>query len=1390
MKHGYCIKTLGYGCLISLLPLLTHAAEGTSTLTATDVSGSTSFNAKGNWSGGLAPGPGTNFFTSTFGLRTPVDGYNYTFAGNSLTLQPGTTSGYSLLYKGDATNSLGGNVYTINNFTNAGGLIRSGAGSGNTCIFAGTMFITAAGGIIQADQSPFVVSANVSGGNSSVLTNLNPANQTYGTVTYSGTNSAFTGELLLGANAIVVFTNIFSAPGNPSVSNPGQITLLAAATLLDYAGVSLTNSNGGLTLEGNATINVSATNAGTATTVSEPITDNGGGYVLTKRGAGILVLSGTNTFGGGLTLYGSSVGSQLDVNNPFAIGTGTFTVNNGNNALLDNTSGGLVVLTNNNAQTWGNDFTFIGTGSLNMGNGSVTMSGNRNITVSNNTFTVGPVTDNGSYFSLTKNGAGTLALNGGGSYYGSTVINDGVLAVIGSGSSLDSTNITLGAASATLDVTGTGGFTLAASQVLAGTGTVAGLLTDGSATLILPGGATTAGTLTVNGNLTLAGSGTVNFDLSTNTATGGGTNSLIVVTGTLNIGGTTPITISGQTGTGTYTLFQYGTFAGSVGNLTVSPGFVITNNTAAKAIQLFSTHVPVNLTWLGDGSVNAWDVGVTTNWLQSGTNQYFYEGDFVTFNNTGSDSPSIALTGSISPGSTTVNATQTYDFTGSGILSGNLTKSGSGTLILENNNTYPGPTVINAGVLQLGNGGNTGSVGAGPVTNNAALVFDQSASDTVPNNISGTGTLNVAGGADLYLTGSNSYSGQTIITAGTLHPENGSALGLGTAGLVNINGGNLYVDLNINFPTEPLTLGGYTVALEKGGAGVSTLGGTVTLDSDATFSVDTGATLDLTNATGINGVSAGANLTLAGGGAGNFTGPVSLGTGNLTVNGGTWTVAATNRFSGLTTINGGTLLLSGPLSLSQPPASFNASQVTLNGGALGVVTNVTLADGNIGITLNANATISVVNTNNTFTISNDISGGSTLIKSGPGRLVLSGANDFSGTLNVDTASTSANDGTTVIANNAAIANLSVSAGSPSIYIGDNNGGSSTLALDGTLGPITVAPDISLTGRNVAVQAIENIAGSNTISGNLTLVVGGGLYEIQSDSGILTLSAPLPYATPTSSGRTFTFLGAGDIAVTGGIQDGSNNGITNVWDSVIEDGPGLLDLSATNTYSGSTVVSNGVLYLTGGLGTGPVTVAGGLLVGTGTLLGPVTVQSAGSVEAGTTNATGTLNFSNTLALAGNTIVKINQARGANDLFSGETSVTYGGTLTVTNLAGTLALGNQFKLFTASSASGSFSSLVGSAGPGLAYSFNPTNGVLSIVTGIASNPTNLTFHVTGATLAISWPADHLGWILQSQTNTLGAGLGTNWVDINGSSAATSNNATITPTNPTVFFRLRHP
>jgi hypothetical protein len=75
-------------------------------------------------------------------------------------------------------------------------------------------------------------------------------------------------------------------------------------------------------------------------------------------------------------------------------------------------------------------------------------------------------------------------------------------------------------------------------------------------------------------------------------------------------------------------------------------------------------------------------------------------------------------------------------------------------------------------------------------------------------------------------------------------------------------------------------------------------------------------------------------------------------------------------------------------------------------------------------------------------------------------------------------------------------------------------------------------------------------------------------------------------------------------------------------------------------------------------------------------------------------------------------------------------------------------------------------------------------------VALNPTHLTSVLSGNVLTLSWPADHLGWRLQVQTNALPTGLSTDWVTLPGSDLVSSTNITINPGNGAVFFRMVYP
>ena len=75
-------------------------------------------------------------------------------------------------------------------------------------------------------------------------------------------------------------------------------------------------------------------------------------------------------------------------------------------------------------------------------------------------------------------------------------------------------------------------------------------------------------------------------------------------------------------------------------------------------------------------------------------------------------------------------------------------------------------------------------------------------------------------------------------------------------------------------------------------------------------------------------------------------------------------------------------------------------------------------------------------------------------------------------------------------------------------------------------------------------------------------------------------------------------------------------------------------------------------------------------------------------------------------------------------------------------------------------------------------------------VATNPTNLVYQVSAGTLTLSWPGDHTGWRLQAQTNSLAQGLGTNWLDVAGSTVTNQMLIPINATNGSVFYRMTYP
>jgi autotransporter-associated beta strand protein len=233
------------------------------------------------------------------------------------------------------------------------------------------------------------------------------------------------------------------------------------------------------------------------------------------------------------------------------------------------------------------------------------------------------------------------------------------------------------------------------------------------------------------------------------------------------------------------------------------------------------------------------------------------------------------------------------------------------------------------------------------------------------------------------------------------------------------------------------------------------------------------------------------------------------------------------------------------------------------------------------------------------------------------------------------------------------------------------------------------------------------------------------------------------------------------------------------------GTGTLILGGANTYTGATTVSNGVVLLTGSIGSGAVNVVSGAeLGGNGTINGPVTVAAGATLWPGL-NDTSTLTINNTLNLAGTASLTLNRTNAQNaSKVSGVTTLTQGGTLTVVNAGDPVQAGDSFTLFSASSVIGSFATTnLPSLGAGLQWNFSGM--VLSVAASVNPNPTNIVYSVSGGNLTLTWPVDHLGWYCQSNSvslSTPGA-----WYDIPGSQTVTSLVIPIQPGTPKVFYRM---
>lgn len=353
--------------------------------------------------------------------------------------------------------------------------------------------------------------------------------------------------------------------------------------------------------------------------------------------------------------------------------------------------------------------------------------------------------------------------------------------------------------------------------------------------------------------------------------------------------------------------------------------------------------------------------------------------------------------------------------------------------------------------------------------------------------------------------------------------------------------------------------------------------------------------------------------------------------------------------------------------------------------------------------------VGINNPGDILNLNGSISGSAALSKGNWGTLVLNGTNSFSGVLNVDLAdsgngSSGISDGIVRVTRSQNVANV------PTITIRDNNNAWSTLQITDLVGNVIVPANLTLAGRNTNVAAIENLSGSNTLSGNLSITSGGGFYVLQSDVGTLDLGGVISANSTAPGSRTFTFQGAGSFLLSGSIQNGSAAAI-----NISKSNSGTLTFSGTNPFTGTVTNWFGKLMVLGSLAC-PVTVVGGAVGGNGTVAGAVSIQAGAILSPGNLGE-GSLSCDSSLTLGAGTssFFRINASLHTNDSVIIAKTLAYGGTLVVTNLAGDLAAGDSFKLFGASNFNGNFSGFVlPPLGAGLAWNTTAlTNGVLSVI-----------------------------------------------------------------------------
>jgi fibronectin-binding autotransporter adhesin len=879
-----------------------------------------------------------------------------------------------------------------------------------------------------------------------------------------------------------------TAPPDTAVfgGTAGTVTLSTGITVggLTFDTTGYTISGNTLTLAGGTA--AMTTNAD-STTISSVIT---GTSVFRKLGSGTLTLSGTsNDYSGGTIVDAGVLRLGGSNNGESTVGSGTLTINSGatvvstvNNVLgYNNSAKTPAVIINGgtwDAQTFDASFN-----TVTLNDGTLTRSGGFWYFGSANKITsTGSSTISGAPMHLRPQGGLTMPIQ----------VDSGTLTI---SAVLRNDN---NGASGFLK-TGPGMLTLTAANTYIGTTSIdAGTLQIGAGS--------TSGRLAPTSVITGSSGATLAFNRSDTITQGTDFND--VIGGAINIA---------QLGSGALVLSNSNTFTGTA---TAAAGRIVTTGTGSLPGYASEGRVVFN-----GGRI---DVAVGGSGWTTGDVDTLLANATKTAGTLGIDTTNGSLT------QWTAFTTTTFGALG-------LAKLGSGTLTLDAANTYTGTTTITAGTLQVGSGGTTGSISdSSNVTVSAGgiLAFNRSDALTFGGPISGGGSLNKLGGGVLSLSGSNTYSGGTTISAGTLSvaalADSGSS-NLGTSGALSFSGGALRFTGESGTTSRAISFGtgGGTFDIATGGtmalSGLWTGSGGVTKSGAGTLTVsrnDGGTRVNISSQSGGDFTMTSGTLNITGlwvfaknsGETASFlqtggnvvAGETYLGDNpsttpfgvTYTLTGGTMTtntfrVGQNGASRALFTVGGGTTA-----AVATAPTFLIAASSTLSSGTLVVNSNGVVVTGSVSAGTGAATAIFDGGTLR-LTRNNDALLSGVTTRLGSGGLTLD-TNGFAVTtgqaMTNDTAATGQ-----LIKTGAGVLTLSA----PQSFTGAARIDAGTLAIGGSntlasANRIFVAAGAALdaTAAGLAVAGGQTLGGYGTVNGNVT-IAGGAIVSPGGSIGTLT-----------------------------------------------------------------------------------------------------------------------------------------------------------------------------------------------------------------------------------------------------------------------------------------------